>query len=155
MPAQELREDARQTPVDRASTRSRIGRSAGRPGASDIDYRFVRRAFAVVTTIELVVEMAGEETSVRLDVMQDLANENRFKASLLRQEMFTIQPSFPSSEDGQPLHPPCCEAVWVEAHWTTGDEEFELESPDVARAVRHVMSEFARHPGFAHSVEAQ
>ena len=96
--------------------------------------------FDVVSVSEADVEMGDESFRLRFEITRSRKDRRRYRAHLLRAELYRIQPTSPQSK-GQPRHQPSDELIWVD--WTSilrgYDTPYRARSP--AEAEQRVLLE--------------
>lgn len=58
--------------------------------------------FRLVETVEVDLKLAETEYTLRIELFQDLARPDQFRARTWEAELFRLTPRYPEDEDGEP-----------------------------------------------------
>ena len=93
--------------------------------------------FRLLEVYEFDIRLGDDGWSVRIELFQDVAGSNRFRARVSERELFRLRPTFPQDAAGNPEHT-SDDAVLVErplSHGTTPYPDFEAADRDEAIAL--------------------
>lgn len=93
-----------------------------------------RHTYELVKVLEIDVDIGNEQFSLRLELLQCTLESNCFRAHISRPEFCRIQSTFPQNQEGQPVHQPSDEVIFVNwSYYLSRDyTRFEALSPDDA-----------------------
>lgn len=102
--------------------------------------------FALIKTVAFDVEIGDVDSfTLRVELFQDQADDQRFKAGIWRTEFYRIQSTFPQAEStGEPEHYPSDEVILVDSSHNLAGEysDFKADNPDAAMSV--VLDDYQR-----------
>jgi hypothetical protein len=100
--------------------------------------------FEIVKTFELQAISAPpeeEEWKFRIEILKKCTPKGMYSARVTRRETYRISPTYPLTQDGEPLTPPCDKEIIVDD--TSSDwERIKGRSPD--SVLYRVLKEFER-----------
>jgi len=99
--------------------------------------------FELVKVIEFDVQIGDDGYGIRVELLQEVLDGNRFRARLWRNEFFRIQSTFQHLENtGESTDRPSDEAIFVESDdWLSGKYvDFWAETPE--SALQTVLNDF-------------
>ncbi len=111
---------------------------------------FIQQAWRLESVLEIALDPADPRLSEELlvlygrlqfQLLADVGTPGRWRARLLRRELFRLQPTFPMDDLGRPLEEPVDEALWVEDRllW---DPDLDFAADGAAAAATHVRGRF-------------
>ncbi len=105
--------------------------------------------FELAKVIEFDIQIGDDGYGIRVELLQELSDGNRFRARLWRNEFFRIQSTFPQIENtGHPADGPSDEAIYVDSDdWLSGHyRDFRAETPESAlQTVLNAFRNFLVH----------
>lgn len=98
--------------------------------------RLRSRTFVLKRTTEVVTSLGGDETSLRLELLESRCSIGWYRARIWRLEHFRIQSTFPQDDTGCPRDEPSDELIWkeFESFGSSLEEPRQFDSVDAAEA---------------------
>jgi len=108
----------------------------------------MRIIFELIKTFEFEILSNNEKIKGRIELFRDLANSELYRFATLEAEIFRLIPSFPSDDEGNPLHD-SDETLWTQRTFPGSKiQAKEFTAKSEAEAIETIISEieaFYRH----------
>lgn len=101
----------------------------------------LRHTYELVKVLEVDVDIDNEQFPLRLKLLQCTSDSNYFRAYISRPEFYRIQSTFPQNQEGQPVHQPSDEVIFVDWSYYLSRDYTRFEALSLDDAIQSVLND--------------